>query len=215
MVDPEGGYFWGDWRQASQRDVGAVAEGADKNATPASFANSKEAREAAAATPVTKTAPSGKPAEQTVPTEAQVPPAIKPAVTPPQEPSGETAAVGMPVVEVPLKDLTLSKDVPQFKMGADAKGVVEPLGGKFERTGVAPIQVWRRLDGSLEVISGRHRLDLARRSGEKTIPAQVHDEAQGFTPTMAAVLDAELNIRDGQGKVKDYVNYFKAAGITP
>ena len=28
----------------------------------------------------------------------------------------------------------------------------------------------------------------------------------------AAILDAELNIRDGQGKVKDYVNYFKKAG---
>jgi hypothetical protein len=147
--------------------------------------------------------------------ETNMPPAAKPAVTPPQEPSGETAAVGMPTVEVPLKDLTLSKDVPQFKMGADDKGVVEPLGGKFERTGVAPIQVWRRNDGRLEVISGRHRLDLARRSGEKSIPAQIHDEAQGFTPQMAAVLDAELNIRDGQGKVKDYVNYFKASGITP
>ena len=133
----------------------------------------------------------------------------------PELPSNETAAVGMPTVEVPLKDLTLSKDVPQFKMGANEKGVVEPLGGKFERTGVAPIQVWRRNDGSLEVISGRHRLDLARRSGETTIPAQIHDEAQGFTPQMAAVLDAELNIRDGQGKVKDYVNYFKASGITP
>lgn len=156
-----------------------------------------------------------KPEGQVAPNEPPMPPAAKPAVTPPQEPSGETANVGMPVVELPLKDLTLSKDVPQFKMGADAKGVVEPLGGKFERTGVAPIQVWRRLDGSLEVISGRHRLDLARRSGEKTIPAQVHDEAQGFTPTMAAVLDAELNIRDGQGKVKDYVNYFKASGIEP
>jgi hypothetical protein len=135
--------------------------------------------------------------------ETNMPPAAKPAVTPPQEPSGETSVVDMPTVEVPLKDLTLSKDVPQFKMGADEKGVVEPLGGKFERTGVAPIQVWHRNDGRLEVISGRHRLDLARRSGEKTIPAQIHDEAQGFTPQMAAVLDAELNIRDGQGKGKD------------
>ncbi len=57
MVDPGGGYFWGDWRQEAQRDVGAVAGGADKDATPATFATSKEAREAAAATPVTKTAP--------------------------------------------------------------------------------------------------------------------------------------------------------------
>jgi hypothetical protein len=120
---------------------------------------------------------------------------------------------GLPTVEVPLADLSLSKDVPQFKVGASEKGVVEPLGGKFERTGVAPIQVWRRLDGTLEVISGRHRFDLAQRSGEKTIPAQIHDEAKGFGQLQAAILDAELNIRDGQGKVKDYVNYFKESGI--
>jgi hypothetical protein len=117
------------------------------------------------------------------------------------------------VVEVPVGQLKLSEDVPQFKMGADKAGIVEPLGGKFERTGVAPIQVWRRNDGRMEIISGRHRFDLAKRSGEKTIPAQIHDESKGFTRDMAAVLDAELNIRDGQGKVKDYVNYFKGTGL--
>lgn len=117
------------------------------------------------------------------------------------------------VVEVPVGQLKLSEDVPQFKAGADKAGIVEPLGGKFERTGVAPIQVWRRNDGRMEIISGRHRFDLAKRSGEKTIPAQIHDESKGFTRDMAAVLDAELNIRDGQGKVKDYVNYFKGTGL--
>ncbi len=124
------------------------------------------------------------------------------------------AVGGMPVIEAPVKDITLSRDVPQFKSDANEAGVVEPLGGKFERTGVAPIQLWRRLDGRLEVISGRHRLDLARRSGERTIPAQVHDEAAGFDVRKASALDAELNIRDGQGKVRDYVDYFQATGIT-
>ncbi|MFZ1829070.1 MAG: hypothetical protein WAW42_09940 [Candidatus Competibacteraceae bacterium] len=112
-------------------------------------------------------------------------------------------------VEIPLDQLKLSEDVPQFKSGANAKsGVVEPLGGTFDRTGVAPIQVWKRLNGDLEVISGRHRLDLARRSGEKTLPAQIHNEADGFDAKKAGIIDAELNIRDGQGKVKDYVDYF-------
>jgi len=128
--------------------------------------------------------------------------------TPPQ-----TELPRQAVVEVPVGQLKLSEDVPQFKMGADKAGIVEPLGGKFERTGVAPIQVWRRTDGRMEIISGRHRFDLAKRSGEATIPAQIHDESKGFTRDMAAVLDAELNIRDGQGKVKDYVNYFKGTGL--
>lgn len=119
------------------------------------------------------------------------------------------------VVELPLNKLTLSEDVPQFKSGADGEsGVVEALGGKFDRTGVAPIQVWERLDGRLEIISGRHRTDLARRSGEKTIPAQVHKESEGFTAKQAMMLDAELNIRDGQGKVKDYVDYFTHSEIS-
>lgn len=119
------------------------------------------------------------------------------------------------VVELPLSKLTLSEDVPQFKSGADDEsGVVEALGGKFDRTGVAPIQIWERTDGRLEIISGRHRTDLARRSGEKTIPAQVHKESEGFTAKQAMMLDAELNIRDGQGKVKDYVDYFTHSEIS-
>lgn len=118
------------------------------------------------------------------------------------------------VVEVPLERLQLSADVPQFKGGADVQGVVDPLGGTFDRTGVAPIQVWERLDGTLEVISGRHRRDLAIRSGEQTIPGQIHREADGFTAARAAALDAELNIRDGQGKVGDYVQYFQGTGLT-
>jgi len=120
----------------------------------------------------------------------------------------------LPVIEAKVADLKLSEDVPQFKSGANDKGVVEPLGGSFDRTGVAPIQIWERLDGRQEVISGRHRLDLARRSGEDTIPAQIHREADGFNAVRAASLDAELNIRDGQGKVKDYVQYFEGNQFT-
>ena len=121
---------------------------------------------------------------------------------------------GLGTVHLPVDQLTLSAEVPQFKDGANAQGVVEPLGGKFDRTGLSPIQVWRRNDGRLEVISGRHRLDLARRSGEKTIPAQIHNEADGFDASRAAILDAELNIRDEKGKVKDYVSYFQGSKIT-
>lgn len=118
------------------------------------------------------------------------------------------------VTEVPVGELQLSDDVPQFKSGARSDGVVEPLGGSFDRRGVAPIQVWERKDGRLEVISGRHRFDLAKRGGEQSIPAQVYREADGFSREQAATLDAELNIRDGQGSVADYVGYFSNAALT-
>jgi hypothetical protein len=115
---------------------------------------------------------------------------------------------------VPLSQITLSKDVPQFKSGADENGIVEPLAGKPERAGMAPVQLWRRLNGQLELISGRHRFDLFQRSGEKTIPAQIYNEADGFDKRRAARLDAELNIRDNQGSIADYANYFRNSGIT-
>jgi hypothetical protein len=124
------------------------------------------------------------------------------------------AIEGVPVVKVPVNELKLSQDVPQFKAEANAEGVVKPLKGKFADYGVAPIQLWRRLDGSLEIISGRHRWDLAKRSGRQTIDAQVFDEAAGFDQKKAATMDAEINIRDGQGTVADYVNYFQGAQLS-
>ncbi|MGE0344092.1 MAG: hypothetical protein AB7O86_13620, partial [Porticoccaceae bacterium] len=129
------------------------------------------------------------------------------------EPKTESAGVGA-IYRIPVDQLTLSPDLPQFKDGANEHGEVEPLGGTFDERGVGPIQVWRRLNGALEVISGRHRLGLQRRSGGKDISAQVYNEADGFTLADAATLDAELNIRDGQGKVKDYVGYFGGKQIT-
>lgn len=124
-----------------------------------------------------------------------------------------TATTGVPVVETPVKDLKLSTDVPQFKSDAGANGVVDKLDGKYDRALAAPIQVWQRTDGSMEVISGRHRLDLAQRSGEQTVPVQVHREVDGFTAAHATLLDTELNVKDGRGKVKDYVRYFQSISI--
>lgn len=122
-----------------------------------------------------------------------------------------------PVIEVPVGELSLSQDVPNFKADADVEtGVVQgqQLEGAYERLGTGAVTVWERQDGRREVISGRHRFDLARRTGEKTIPAQVVREADGFTKEMAMTLDAEMNIRDGQGTVSDYANYFRNTEVT-
>ncbi len=72
-----------------------------------------------------------------------------------------------------------------------------------------PIVIWERLDGRHEVITGRHRLDLARRTGESTIPAQIVKEADGFTVRDAQQFDVESNIKDEKGTTKDYVRYFE------
>lgn len=117
-----------------------------------------------------------------------------------------------PVVEFPIEKIKLSKDVPNFKTEADpVTGVVagNRLEGKYERLGTAPIVLWERNNGDIEVITGRHRLDLARRTGETTIPSQVVREKDGFSQAHALTFDAESNIRDGQGDVEDYAHYFK------
>lgn len=114
--------------------------------------------------------------------------------------------------KLPVADIKQSKDVPNFKAGANESGVVEPLQGSFDDTGVAPIIVWQRNNGDYEVVSGRHRLDLARRSGTKEIAAQVFREADGYNRNWAKQIDAELNIRDENGEVRDYANYFRARG---
>ena len=121
------------------------------------------------------------------------------------------------ITEIPLERITLSKDVPNFKEDANPEtGEVrgKELKGAFDRRGTGPIILWKRNNGTLEVISGRHRLALARRAGEQTIPAQIVKEAEGFDINQAMTLDAELNIRDGMGTTRDYASYFRTTEQT-
>lgn len=120
-----------------------------------------------------------------------------------------------PYAEFPVDQIRLSADVPNFKAGANKNGVVDPLTGTvYRRLPIEPIVLWRRTNGNHEVITGRHRLDLARRLGEKTIPAQIVDESAGFTRDQALILDAEHNIQQGQGTIEDYANYFRHTQAT-
>ena len=115
-------------------------------------------------------------------------------------------------VEVPVDNIKLSKDVSQFKAGADPKtGVVEPLGKykRFPDRTENPIMLWKRLNGDIEVVSGRHRLHSAKTSGEKTIPSQIWEEADGYTAAQMAELDAASNIQDGNGTIQDYAQYIR------
>lgn len=118
-----------------------------------------------------------------------------------------------PITEFPVAEIELSQDVEQFKGDADPKtGVVageELQGQRYSRIPKNPIVLWRRKNGRIEVVTGRHRLDLAKRLGEQTVPAQVVTENEVYNKQWAMTLDAESNIRDGQGKVRDYALYFR------
>lgn len=107
--------------------------------------------------------------------------------------------------------LTLCPDVPQFKQGADEQtGVVNPIVGAWQRN-AAPISVWRREDGSLQVISGRHRFNACT---DEDINCTVYDEAAGFDLDWAQTHDVENNIRDGQASLFEIARYVSRKGLT-
>lgn len=104
-------------------------------------------------------------------------------------------------------------EVPNFKKGANEKGVIKEIPGEITKDQRLPITVRRKLDGSLYVVSGRHRLDIFQRKNEP-IKAEIYNEADGFTAEMARIKDAELNIRDGTGTTNDFARYFKFRNLT-
>lgn len=106
---------------------------------------------------------------------------------------GARAWLGM----VPVARLHLSPDAPQVKVGGNKKGVVNPLVGDY-RQDAPPLYVWQRRNGSLEVISGRHRLDLAKRTGTELVAAYVYVEDEAHDAKWARLLDYEQNMQDDQ-----------------
>ena len=101
------------------------------------------------------------------------------------------------------------KVLPNFKLGADAdSGVVHPLKGDY-RPDHDPIRVWRKADGELLVISGRHRLDAAKRAGATRISAYVYDESGVRDLAWARRYDIESNIRDNQATPLEVALYVR------
>ncbi len=108
-----------------------------------------------------------------------------------------------------LLDVAKLGILPNFKLGADGEsGVVEPLAGDY-RPDHDPIRVWQREDGSLQVISGRHRLDAAKRAGASRIMAYVYREDARHDELWARRYDIESNIRDNQATPLEVALYVR------
>lgn len=164
------------------------------------------------------------------PAEAAAAPIIKAA---PEEPAPfvapETSTIldptEFPAAKRPMEGLEVSmKDLPQFKGGADpvtGEVVGQELAGKWDplaagnitewvrdvdpKTGERlPPEQWRRI-----VASGRHRYQLAKRTGQTGVNTQQVFESQGWDRERVHRLDAELNIKDQKGTVHDFANYFR------
>jgi len=119
------------------------------------------------------------------------------------------------VVDFPINKIVVNDKIRQFKRKSNKDtGVVEPLSGEYRPTPRNPVVVWLRNDGVFEIITGRHRLDLAKRNNLTTIPTEIKKESEGFGQSEAETLDAEANIRDGQGDIEDFAYYFRKSGIS-
>ncbi|MBQ7022133.1 MAG: ParB-like nuclease domain-containing protein, partial [Akkermansia sp.] len=120
-----------------------------------------------------------------------------------------------------VDSIELSEDVPQFKkkdsaagrVEADADGTTHELAGGWN-VNSAPIHVWRRVDGRLEVISGRHRLAHAKKNGVKHIAVRVYDEAEELDAAWAKLHDVEQNILDNTCNAIDVAYYFRHNPMT-
>jgi len=118
--------------------------------------------------------------------------------------------------EVPVGEIRVNDRIMQFKRGADpATGTTK---NDYIPTYIPsmsrPIRVMQFNDGKIEVITGRHRLDAAKRAGLETIPAIVYREADGMTVELAKAIDATENVLDRKGSGQDWVSFFKNSGLT-
>ena len=126
--------------------------------------------------------------------------------------AGDGSVYGVARVE----DLSISADVPQFKKkevagqreAANEDGTTHELSGGWNAKS-APIIVWRRRDGRLEVISGRHRLAHAKKNGVGHIAVRVYDEDAAHDAAWAKLYDVEVNILEGMCNAIDVAFYFR------
>lgn len=113
--------------------------------------------------------------------------------------------------QVPVASISVNDRIKQFKRDADPEtGIVEgdKLSGQWSDEFGQPIRLMRFKDGHLEVITGRHRLELAKRNGMDTIPARIYNETDGMTVDLAKAIDAIENIQAGKGSETDFITFF-------
>lgn len=118
--------------------------------------------------------------------------------------------------QVRVDSLALAPDVEQFKQGDhNEHGAVKgrELQGRF-REDAQPISVWRRRDGALHVITGRHRFDLAARDGVEFIPAYVYQEDETHDATWAKMHDVGQNMLDGQASALEVAFFVRNSGMS-
>jgi hypothetical protein len=212
-----------------------VADVMAPSASPAFFANLQRLYDIAADRRLGSTAPP--PAESPAESQSAPPP---PEHTPPQLPAADVdaappaasaaspptiatetesppAPTTSPYVMVRPSDVALDPRRFQYKESDPETGVNGALSGvqRWDAGLADPIDLYRDTDGTLYVVNGHQRTDLARRAeaaGQPDVmmPAKIHDAADGYTPENMRLMAAYKNIAQGSGTAIDAAKIMRA-----
>lgn len=133
-----------------------------------------------------------------------------------QEVVGSAAANGVQAVKVS----EINVDPARFQFKQDMKkdtGVStssQITAKKWNPLYAGLLYLWQDKDGKLFVVNGHHRLDLAKRLGVEEINAQIDREVDGVTAEQAYIKGALINIKNGNGTVYDYANFFRKSKMS-
>jgi hypothetical protein len=124
-------------------------------------------------------------------------------------------------VMVDPRDLKVDPETFQYKQ-SDEGGVTGALHGisRWEPALANPITAWQSEDGSLYVVNGHQRTDLALRAQDAgqpdvQMPARIYREADGYTPAYMRTLGAYQNMAEGSGTAIDAAKVLRGANSIP
>lgn len=133
-----------------------------------------------------------------------------------QEVVGSTAANGVQAVKV--SEINVDPERFQFKQDMKKDTGVSTssqiTAKKWNPLYAGLLYLWQDKDGKLFVVNGHHRLDLAKRLGVEEINAQIDREVDGVTAEQAYIKGALINIKNGNGTVYDYANFFRKSKMS-
>jgi hypothetical protein len=116
--------------------------------------------------------------------------------------------------DIPVEEINVDPARFQFKGNVDAKsGATNKLeGANWNPTLGGVTYGWEDKNGKVWIVNGHHRLDLAKRSGAKTIRMIIEREADGVTEQQARTNGALINIAEDQGTALDVAKFLKDSG---
>jgi hypothetical protein len=117
------------------------------------------------------------------------------------------------VADVPIGDIHVDAPRFQFKQGMGQGGAGDELRGvtKFDPEKSGILSVWQDpKDGKTYVVNGHHRVELAQRTGAKSLTVRYLDAK---TATEARTKGALINIAEGRGESTDAAKVFRDSGM--